>query len=403
MSKKTIVGVLTIASKTPYHFSREEIHLMTNIGNQLGVAIENARLHEEIKKSETKYRVLVEDIKDGYFVCQGDVIVFVNDAFLGMFGYDREDVLGRDFRAFVGKASERTMDKVLKAQSPTTSLPEYLEFFRKHRNGRELPTEVKMTVSEIDGKPAVIGILRDISERKRMEQRIRENERLASIGALTSAIAHEIKNPLSAIKMNIQILSKSSNVHAADREHLAIAETEIKRLDGVLREMLHFVRPINMQAAYHSVSDIIEECIQLLHEKMNDSNIRVRWSKSDALPRIPVDSQKLKEAFLNIFLNAIAAMPRGGTISIFAERAGTTGQEFISVEIVDNGMGIARENIGKIFDPFFSTKSEGVGLGLSNVRKIVDAHGGTIEVQSTMNLGTSFKILLPLGGEAHLQ
>ena len=395
MAKEVIVGVLTIASKSPYHFTEEEIGLISHIGNQLGMAIENARLHQEIKASERRYKTLLEDINDGYFVSQDDKIVFANNAFLAMNGYRSDEALGSKLKTFVSDESIRRVETKIEDKVMDKSAQDHLEFLRKHKDGRVLPTELKVDLSEFDGKPAVIGIFRDISERKRLEQKILENERLASIGQLASSIAHEIRNPLAAIKMNIQILSKTLKVDRFDQERLEIAETEIKRLDRFLQDMLHFARPVKMEIYPNFVWDVMDECVALLADRLKHANIKVVCNRSTAVGKIPLDFGKMEEVFLNIMINSLDAMPRGGKIEVFACESQSSGESVLLVEIRDNGIGIPPNQLPMIFEPFFSTKTEGVGLGLSNVKKIVEAHRGAIEVESRINTGTSFKITLP--------
>lgn len=141
VSKNSVMGVLTIASKTPYHFTDEEIGLMSHIGNQLGVAIENARLHEEIKESERKYKTLVEDINDGYFVCQRNRVVFANNAFLAMNGYPKDEILGKDLRLFIAPEFVESVEKTIADRIADKMIPENLAFLRKHKGrhgGHEL-------------------------------------------------------------------------------------------------------------------------------------------------------------------------------------------------------------------------------------------------------------------------
>ncbi|MEW6139336.1 MAG: ATP-binding protein [Thermodesulfobacteriota bacterium] len=395
MSKNSIVGVLNIASRTSYHFTDEEIGLMSHIGNQLGVAIENARLHEEITESERKYKTLVEDINDGYFVCQGGQVVFANNAFLSMHGYSRDEALGKDLTLFISPDSVASVQEAISDKISHKESSDHLEFLRKHKDGRDLPTELKIDVSEFDGKLAIIGMFRDISERKRLEQRVLQHERLASIGQLASTIAHEIRNPLSAIKINIQILSKTLSLQGFDKERLEIAETEIKRLDRFVQDLLHFARPVKMRTALNSVWDILEECLALLADRLSEKKIKVIRHKPQHLQPIRVDFEKMEEVFLNILLNSLDAMQRGGEIDVSAGEDQNLNGPMTWVEIRDNGIGIPAAHVPMIFEPFFSTKTEGVGLGLSNVKKIVEAHCGSVEVDSRVNGGTSFKILLP--------
>lgn len=394
-AKSQIVGVLTVASKTPYHFTEDEINLLTMIGNQIGVVTDNAMLHRGLKESERKYKRLVEDINDGYFVCQNDRIVFANDAFFAMHGYDGDETLGRDYRDFVAPECVKDVQQMVMSQMSGESRLENVEFLRNHKDGRKLPTEAKIVVSEFEGRQAIIGMSRDISERKRLEQKVLENERLASIGELSSTLAHEIRNPLSAIKMTIQILSKNLKVEGFDKKRFDIALTEIRRLDRFLQDMLHFARPVTMSKSPNSLSDIVAECLFLLEDKARSRNIQISLDKSQAKRKALLDFSKMEEVFLNILLNSMDAMPKGGEIHVTVTDVAAPSGQMVQVQIEDTGIGIPKEQLSRIYEPFFSTKTEGAGLGLSNVKRIVEAHSGSIEVESQMNVGTTFTIQIP--------
>ncbi len=395
MAKDKIVGVLNIASKTPCHFSSEEINLMTLIGNQIGVAVENAQLHEKIKESERKYKTLVEDINDGYLVCQNGKIIFTNQAFLAMHGYSREEVLGKELNDFFPSEYIQEVKRIFKDKMKGKSIPDPIEFLRMHKDGTRLPTELKINFVEFDGNPVMIGILSDISERKKMEQKILENERLASVGQFATTIAHEIRNPLSSIKMNIQILSKHLKFQGFNKRRLEIVADEIKRLNQTVEDVTDFAKPIQMKKESYRIEKVIEKCVSLLSDKMRERNVQVMRRISGSLQDVFIDWEKMEQAILNILLNAIEAMPTGGILEIDIGKAERMGREMIRVEIKDTGIGIASEYQAKIFDPFFTTKAKGVGLGLSNVKKIIEAHDGIIEVDSQIHRGTSFRVLLP--------
>jgi PAS domain S-box-containing protein len=395
MSIDNILGVLNVASKTPYHFTPEEINLMTLIGNQIGPAMERAQLHEEIKESERKYKTLVEDINDGYFVCQKGKIVFANRAFLDMYGRDRDEVLNSDSAKFLPADCVQKISRMARDRMAGKTAPEFLEFARRHKDGRELPTEVKVAFSQFNGRPAMIGMFRDVSERKRMEQQILENERLASIGRVSSILAHEIRNPLSSIKTNIQVLSRKLNLEGFDKKRLEIAHAEIKRLERVLQDMLDFARPMTMKKSAHSIDDIIDKCLALLESSFKSGRISIARKKLRTRKKVLVDGEKMEEALLNILLNSADAMSKGGTIRIATGSARHDGRKAVRIEIQDTGAGIPLDEVDKIFDPFFSTKTGGVGLGLTNVKRIIEAHEGIIEVHSSVNEGTLFAITVP--------
>jgi PAS domain S-box-containing protein len=396
LNKNEVVGVLNVATKTPYHFDVEEINLMTLIGNQIAVAIENARLHAEIKESEEKYKTLVEDINDGYFLCQDGEVLYTNNAFLNMHGYGRDEVTGTEFREFIYKEYMPHVDRALKESGRGKGIPDHIEFKRKHRDGQKLPTELKINLIEFRGRPALIGIFSDISKRKEMERKVMDSRHLAAIGQLSASMAHEIRNPLSAIKTNIQMLSKTLNLEGFDKRRLEIASGEIRRLDRILEDILDFAAPVKLTRVDHDIREAIEKCIEILSEKIKDADIRIIRKMSSRIPSLSMNYEKIQQAILNLLLNAIDAMPSGGVLEIVTGLSLRLGRKAVRVEIKDSGHGISSEHLGKIFDPFFSAKTKGTGLGLSNVKKIIEAHDGRIEVASRPRRGTRMILLLPL-------
>lgn len=395
--KEEVVGVFNVVTRTPYQFSPSEVSLLTLIGNQLGSAIQNARLHEEIKESEHKYKTLVEGINEGYVLCQNGRILFSNPAFASMHGFVREDIHHKGIASFLPRELAVRFERTIQGDGdePAFSMENSVEFLRTHRDGHHLPTEVKIQRVEYEGRPAQVGIFRDISEQKRMEKRLLEQERLASIGRLSTNVAHEIRNPLSAIKMNIQILSKNLRLTGYDKRRLEIALGEIRRLDHILVDLMDIARPVKMKIHPTSLKDVLERCLSLMEEKLREHHIQVKVDTDRVQGTIPLDAEKIQQVILNVILNALEAMPEGGIMSIRSDREQNMGRDMVRVEIADTGEGIAEEHLSRLFDPFFSTKNKGAGLGLSNVKKIVEAHGGAVEVQSQPAQGTCFRVFLP--------
>jgi len=392
--KDEVVGVLNVVTRTPYHFTSREVSLLTLIGNQIGSAIQNARLHEEIKESEYKYKTLVEGINEGYVLCQDGQILFSNPAFAKMHGYACEDVNSKRVSEFLPEELTRSFEHETEGEGPS-SVSNSLEFIRTHRDGRHLPTEVEIQSVEYEGRKALVGLFRDISEQKRMEKALMEQERLASIGRLSTNVAHEIRNPLSAIKMNIQILSKNLRLSGYNKRHLEIALGEIRRLDHILMDLMDVARPVKMEIRPTPLKDVIDRCLSLMEEKLRDQQVQVTVETDRADGAIPVDAEKIQQVILNVILNSLDAMPDGGTLSIRTDPEQIQGRAMLRVEIADTGEGIAEGHLPHLFDPFFSTKNKGAGLGLSNVKKIVEAHEGTLEVESQLDRGTCFRLFLP--------
>jgi len=331
----------------------------------------------ELSESEASYRVLVEDIDDGYFVLQNGKIIFANRAFCDMHGYTINEVLGRAYTDFVAPESLPKVEDYAKRRLTHRDAPEQYPLMRLHKDGTPLPTENKVKLILYHGEYATAGICRDITGRVKMEQRIRESENLAHIGQLTTSLAHEIRNPLSSIKMSIQMLLKTMKLAGDNKRTMEISAKEIARLEMILAEMLDFARPVKLKLKPASVNDIIESCIEILGPRIKEKNILVRRILGRQVGQAFIDGEKIEQVIINILLNAIEVLPSRGTILVATKR-GQAEQSTIRVEVSDNGPGMSRDDLPYIFDPFFSSEKKGTGLGLSNVKKIVEAHGGSV-------------------------
>jgi signal transduction histidine kinase len=221
-----------------------------------------------------------------------------------------------------------------------------------------------------------------------------------SLGKLASGIAHELRNPLAGIKTTAQALSEEMGEEDSRKEYLNRITKEIDRLNELLKTFFSFAKPQNLHLAHCHVKDIINEIIPFLLKEIADNGIRFVETYDPQLPKIRVDKNQMHQAFLNLFLNAIQAMPGGGELKIEAHPALSSApeggrQNFVKVRISDTGKGIPAHFIPKVFDPFFTTRPKGVGLGLSITYQIIKKHGGSISVESEWEKGTSFIIALP--------
>jgi PAS domain S-box-containing protein len=353
----------------------------------------------ELSESEAKYRILVEEINDGYFVNKNGRLIFVNRAFCEMHGYAPAEVIGRFYTDFVAHESLSGVRNLYKKRVSGREAEILYTYFRLHKNGTSRPTENKVKLISYEGKKAVAGICRDITERTEMERRIRESERLAHIGQLTTSLAHEIRNPLSAIKMNIQILSKNLRLDGNDGRRGEIIGKEVSRLERILTEMLDSAKPLRLDKESASLNEIVDSSLDVLEEKIKENGLQVSRYRSKALPLLLLDRDKIEQAIINILLNSIEALTKGCGIRVVTRLAsGNGGQIFVDVK--DNGPGIHPDDYPYLFDPFFSSKKKGTGLGLYNVKKIAEAHGGDVTLLPVRGPGTHFRIALPLS-KAH--
>jgi PAS domain S-box-containing protein len=267
--------------------------------------------------------------------------------------------------------------------------------------GETLPMEITSAeVTDAKGQvTAVVSILHDLSEireleRRRVEQQLFESEKLAAVGRLAASIAHEVNNPLEAIKNSLYLLTTSRNEESNAR-FLDVARRETERVSHIIRQMLGFARRTG-EVEWASINDILEETLVLVEKKMKQAGVRVARSLDSSLPRVRARADQLRQVFLNLILNAQQAMEGGGEVGISTSLYGQALQPTVSIQISDTGRGISEGDLARIFEPFFSTRTKGTGLGLWVTQDIVRHHGGRIEVTSAEGRGTTFNIILPV-------
>ncbi|HES58962.1 MAG TPA: hypothetical protein ENO18_00905, partial [Caldithrix sp.] len=254
-----------------------------------------------------------------------------------------------------------------------------------------------------------IFVFSEITQTKRIQAEIIRMDRMASLGVLSSGIAHEIRNPLAGIKAMVQTLEEEMDEGSSQLEYVDRILRQVNRLDDLLKAFFSYARPQRPDPRAEQIMDIVREVLPLFRRKMQDKNIEIIENYEKELYYVFVDSNQIQQVIFNLFLNAIDAMPEGGTITIEAKNSpdlkpvidrrhrmpSLLSNKMIEIRISDTGTGMPQDVIDNVFNTFFTTKSNGTGLGLSIVYQIIKEHGGQIEVESTPNEGTLFKILLP--------
>lgn len=238
---------------------------------------------------------------------------------------------------------------------------------------------------------------RDVTNRTRMEQRLQQSERLASIGELSTYLAHEIRNPLFAISGFANSLMRNESLDESAREKAGIILQESKRLDGILTSILNFARPTEGEGGEVDVNEIVRETMNVMTLDCEKLCIVPRMELGEGLPLGKGDPELLKQSLINLVKNAKEAMPTGGDLII---RTGLS-RGRVTLAVQDTGVGIAANNLPKVFNPFFSTKDKGAGLGLAMIKKIIDDLGGDVHIESVEGKGTTVTLAMPpaLGGE----
>jgi signal transduction histidine kinase len=234
------------------------------------------------------------------------------------------------------------------------------------------------------------------------QRRTRELEHLAYVGTLTGGLAHEIRNPLSTLTLNLQLLREDLDRPGAETDprilrRLDTLEQEVKHLQQILDDFLRFAGKYEVHLTVQPLNPVLEDLAAFYQERLQRASIQVRTTFAEGLPEVAFDAPRLKQAVSNLILNAEAAMPQGGDLMIRTE----ADPHGIRLHVTDTGVGIAPEDMDRIFDPYYSTRPGGTGLGLPTVRRIVQEHGGALEVHSEVGRGTRFTIHLPAADGGH--
>ncbi|WP_167506099.1 two-component system sensor histidine kinase NtrB [Desulfosediminicola flagellatus] len=250
-------------------------------------------------------------------------------------------------------------------------------------------------LSVADSEKSFIGdvlLIQDISELRQLETDLRRNERLAALGKMAAGVAHELRNPLSSIK-GLAVLLKSKTVGDAEGQRTAdVLVQEVERLNRSISELLDYTRPEKLQIESVDLSTVLKQAATLVGVDAESLAITITTSFVENPILVNVDEDKMKQVFLNLLLNSVQAMPDGGVLAISTEISSNR----LVCTIADSGVGIAETNLSRVFDPYFTTKSDGTGLGLALSAKIIEEHGGTISIDSTEGEGTVVKVALPV-------
>ena len=350
----------------------------------------------ELVVSENRYKTLVEEINDGYFVIRNKRIIFANRAFCSMHRVNPKVVVGRLFSDFV---SPKTLPMVLKSYLDLINGGKGygpVQYQIKDEPNETSFREVRARLSDLGSGPVLIGICRDISERVSMEAQVREHERLAYLGRLSASLSHEIRNPLSSIKMNLQILERKLDLDGYDLRRLQISVNEVTRLEDILRQLLDTARPLTLDRSPEDLSMIAKKCVEVLEPKAAEKHLVVDQSFSRRRPMLELDSAKIHQAIINLLLNAIEASPRGGRIRLWTKITRKRGLRFLELGVGDDGPGIPPDQARRLFTQFNTSKSLGSGLGLSNVKRIVEAHSGSVVFRKPRGPGAIFAMKFPI-------
>jgi PAS domain S-box-containing protein len=366
----------------------------SSLERSIRYALTQSKVIRELDEKEKKYRSLFERSIDPIFLANIDFkILDVNESFLNFFGYSGRESLSLSLSTIFADGND-------------------YEFLRSELNDDEQVKDFEVVLVNQRGEKKICmincvfipdqssdfccyqGIIYDLTLRKKAEKDMLVAERLSMTGKLARTIAHEVRNPLTNLNLALEHLrDEMPKDNEAVQLYSEIIERNAKRIDTLISEMLNSSKPKELNLELADVTDILNETISLATDSINLNQIKLEKSYVKNLPRILVDREKLKIAFLNIIVNAVDAMERGkGELLVTV----LLDQSTIVVRITDNGKGIPTEDLEKLFDPFFTEKPGGMGLGLTSTKNILSSHNAIVEVESTVKKGTSFIIYFKL-------
>jgi len=422
-----VAAVVTFSDITERKKIEEELHLYRNhleelVREQIGeLSAANERLRQEIeerrqaeerlRESELKYATVVEQARDWVLIIQDGVFRFSNRVAAEISGYRAEEILGRPFADIVPiEQQDMLAEQSVSLRSAGHDLPSFLEIKIKCKDGTSKDAEMSAGLIQYQGRPAIVAVIRDITERKRLEEERQRADKLESIGVLAGGIAHDFNNILTAVLGNLSLAKMHTPPESRAFRLLSETEKSSLRARDLTQQLLTFAKggaPIKKIA---SIGELLKETATFA---LRGSRVRAEFSLAEDLWLTEVDVGQISQVINNLIINAKQAMPEGGKIKVFAEnitlRAGS-GEDlplepgrYLKITIEDEGVGIPAEHLQSIFDPYFTTKDGGSGLGLATSYSIIKKHGGYIRVRSKLGVGTKFSIYLPASAEQSME
>jgi len=389
-----LISILfTAYQKIVHHepFFTIDFFIFTLIAWFVGMQYDKARYYEkQAYYSEDSYKKLIDSLPESVIIHQDYRIVYVNKATVYMIGAtSKEDIIGKSIYEFIDpEYEERIQERVKQIKKENCPLNS-IEHRIKRFDGSMFFFDVSSLSIVFGGKEAVLSIGKDVTSRKvQTERLLQKSEKLAMLGQMAAGIAHEIRNPLTSIKGFIHLL-KDNNL---DEEYFDIVFSELERIDSIVGEFLVLAKPSVATFVEQDVKVLIKDIVTLINTQSILNNVQISVEFGSDLPMISCEKNQIKQVFLNLLKNSIEAMPKGGRIDV---KVNEKEEGKISIQIIDQGIGIPKERMSTLGEPFYTTKEKGTGLGLMICYKIIESHNGQIAIQSKLNEGTTIEIILP--------
>ncbi|MDH5664531.1 MAG: PAS domain S-box protein, partial [Candidatus Bathyarchaeota archaeon] len=348
---------------------------------------------EELLESEKRYSVLVEEASDGVVIAQDGKIVFANKKAQEIGGYPRDELISLPFERLVDENFLQLVKERHERRLQGEKVPATYEVEVIAKTGERVLVEISAARIDYQGRSADLVIVRDIRERKQMEEERLKLEKLATMGELATMVGHDLRNPLQSIEnavyhLNNELTRLSFSVPQKAMEMLQVINDSVSHADKIIRDLKDFSATKKPILKKTNINAVIKEA---LSQAEAPKNVEVTIELGH-LPEILADKDMIRRVFLNSAVNGIQAMENGGRLKVSSKKK----NGFVEVVFKDTGVGIPKESMEKLFTPFFTTKAKGMGMGLAICKKFVESHGGSIEIESEEGIGSTLTIKLPI-------
>jgi signal transduction histidine kinase len=395
LTQKKVLGFFYVTNDGAIHLGPERSEFLTTIGHQIGVAIENAQLFDSVQKVKRELEISFDAVQHNFFIIDSRWrVLLVNKTTERIYG-ESEELIGKQYTQILYDQDQ-----------PSENCPVWKCFQEAQpvrlegphpRWGGYYHLYAFPVLNRTGTLERVVYYEKDATQARKLEQRLQQTERLKSLGTLAAGMAHEIRNPLATINFNAQMLLRELTLDQAQEQMFVDTVQEVKKIDRIVQQVLHFARPSDPQFMLNQLNEIVLYCCDLVKVHLRKASIELSLELEKDLPLLIMDFDQISQVVMNLLINAIEAMPDGGKLLLktFHQKD----LPALVLQIRDTGSGILLEDEDHIFDPFFTRKSDGTGLGLSISRQIMEKHRAYMEFDSEIGVGTTFRMVFPLSSD----
>jgi PAS domain S-box-containing protein len=357
---------------------------------------EQRQAETALRESEERWRRISEATSEGIGFSDKGVMFDVNERLAEMLGYRAAELIGMAVADCVAPE-----DRPRVAQAARAGLESAYEHRALRKDGSTFPVEVRARWLTLQGRRVRVAAIRDLSERTRLETELRRRERLAAMGSLVAAVAHEVRTPLFSLSATLDTLEAGMGTPAEQQELRELLRSQLRRLSALMQDLLDYGRPPRLRLAPGAIRSPIERAVRSCEAQAARAGVRIALDVPDGLPQLALDPQRLEQVFENLVTNACQHSPRGAAVEVQVAPAEAPRRGLLC-RVLDRGPGLGPAELDHLFEPFFSRRRGGTGMGLAIAQRYVEAHGGSLTAANRAGGGAEFVVYLPAerGAEA---